>query len=370
VKIAIDARILYTSTGRYVERLLHHLQEIDRDNQYVVLLLKKDFDRWQPTAPNFTKAVADFPIYSIREQIQFALLLYRLHPDLVHFAMPQQPILYFGRHVTTVHDLTLIENLNKRKHGFLRNIYKNYLKPAVFKIVLRWFILSSKTVLTPTQFVKEHLISKLGARSSKVVVTYEAVDALSDTPKKPDFINETDEYVMYLGNAYPYKNVWRLIEAFHTLGRPNLKLVLVGKKEFFYEELERQTVEAGITGVVFTDFVADEGTAWLNQHAQAFVTASLSEGFCLPGLEAMYYGTPVLSSNASCLPEVYGPAADYFNPLDVADITRAIGDLLDNPGRQAELRAAGPEWIKRYSWEKMARETLDVYRAAGNQTGK
>jgi len=364
MKIVIDARVIFTSTGRYVERLIKHLQDIDHDNEYIILLLKADFDRWQPSSPNFKKVVADFPIYSVREQIQLAVLLYRLRPDLVHFTMPQQPLLYFGHKITTVHDLTLLEFVNKRSGRGLKGWISNEIKPPAFKLILKSAVRTSRAVITPTQFVKDHLISKLGARSDKVVVTNEAVDALSDTPRKPNFIGEDDQYVMYLGNAYPYKNVWRLIEAFHSLERPNLKLVLVGKKEFFYEELERRTAEAGITGVIFAGFVDDDGTAWLNQHAQAFITASLSEGFCLPGLEAMYYGTPVLSSNASCLPEVYGSAADYFDPLDIADITRAIGDLLDNPGRQAELRAAGPEWIKRYSWEKMARETLEVYKSA------
>jgi glycosyltransferase involved in cell wall biosynthesis len=325
------------------------------------LLFKKDLPRWQPKSPNFTKIEADFPIYSLREQIQFAALLYKLRADLVHFTMPQQPILYFGRHVTTIHDLTLIQNLNKRKHGPLKSLYKNHFKPLVFRIVLRWFIKSSRFVITPTRFVKDHLVSLLGANKNKVVVTYEAVDALAARSVRPEFMGENDQFIMFLGNAYPYKNVWRLTEAFSRLGRPGLKLVLVGKKEFFYGELERRAKEAGIGGVIFAGFVPDEGTAWLNQHARAFVTASLSEGFCLPGLEAMYYGTPVLSSNASCLPEVYGPAAEYFNPLNVDDMARVIGGLLDNPARQAELRAAGPEWIKRYSWEKMARETLAVY---------
>jgi len=361
MKIVVDARIIYTSTGRYVERLLAHLQDIDHENQYIVLLLKKDFDRWQPKSPNFSKVEANFPIYSFREQIQFAALLYKLRPDLVHFTMPQQPIFYFGRHITTIHDLTLIQNLNKRKHGLIKSIYKNHLKPLVFRIVVRWFIISSRYVITPTHFVKDHLTTILGANKNKILVTYESVDALATKSIRPELMGEKDQFIMFLGNAYPYKIVWRLIEAFNLLARPNLKLVLVGKKEFFYTELEQRTKEAGIKNVIFAGFVPDEGTAWLNQHAQVFVTASLSEGFCLPGLEAMYYGTPVLSSNASCLPEVYGPAAEYFNPLDVKDMARVIGGLLDNPARQAELRAAGPKWIKRYSWEKMARETLAVY---------
>ena len=365
MKIVIDARIMFTSTGRYVERLVGHLQDLDHDNQYLILLLKKDLPRWQPKAANFTKVEADFPIYSIREQVQLALLLYRLHADLVHFTMPQQPLFYFGHKITTIHDLTLLDFVNKRGGGGWKNWVSNEVKPRVFRRIMTFAIATSSSILTATHFVKDRLVSKLGAKAEKIVVISESADALAETARKPDFIGENDKFIMYLGNAYPYKNVWRLIEAFHGLERPDLKLVLVGKKEFFYEELERRTSEVGISGVIFAGFVPDDGAVWLYRHAQAFVTPSLSEGFGLPGLEAMVYGAPVLSSTATCLPEVYGGAADYFDPYDVSAISAAIGKLLDSPARQAELRAAGAEQIKRYSWEKMAGETLAVYKTAG-----
>src|SRR6478735_8523535 len=106
--IAIDARIINSSTGRYVERLLHYLQEIDTVNRYTILVRQKDKDYWQPTANNFTTKVADFADYSFAEQIGFKQLLNELKPDLVHFCMPQQPVLYTGKSVTTIHDLTLL----------------------------------------------------------------------------------------------------------------------------------------------------------------------------------------------------------------------------------------------------------------------
>src|SRR5207245_1964241 len=149
MKIAIDARIIYTSTGRYVERLLHHLQLIDDENDYVILLLKKDFPTWEPINPRFTKQIADFPPYSIREQVYFMFLLYALRVDLVHFTMPQQPILYFGKHVTTIHDLTLLEIINKRKFNLLKSFYKNTLKTAVFRWVFNFFVKSSIYIITP-----------------------------------------------------------------------------------------------------------------------------------------------------------------------------------------------------------------------------
>ena len=108
VKIAIDARIINSSTGRYVERLLHYLQDIDHDNNYVVLVRQKDERYWKPRRANFSVQVADFDNYSFAEQTEFKRFLETLQPDLVHFCMPQQPIFYKGRSITTFHDLTLL----------------------------------------------------------------------------------------------------------------------------------------------------------------------------------------------------------------------------------------------------------------------
>ena len=103
--IAIDARIINSSTGTYVERLLHYLKQIDTTNTYTVLIPSKDLSFWQPTKSNFTVKAADFKNYSLAEQTGFAKLLSSIHADLVHFCMPQQPLLYRGKTVTTFHDL-------------------------------------------------------------------------------------------------------------------------------------------------------------------------------------------------------------------------------------------------------------------------
>ena len=88
---------------------------------------------------------------------------------------------------------------------------------------------------------------------------------------------------------------------------------------------------------------------------------SLNEGFGLPGLEAMNYDAPVISSDATCLPEVYGKAAHYFNPTLVNDIARAIDEVLSSKKLQRRLAALGQEQVKKYSWKKTAKETLAVY---------
>lgn len=123
-KIVIDARAYSSSTGRYARKLIEYLEQLEAgrsDREYVVLLFSTEFDQYEPTRPNFSKKVADYPHYGFAEQLGFLWFLYRQRADLVHFTMPQQPVLYFKRHITTVHDLTLLNVYpGNRKQGCLQ----------------------------------------------------------------------------------------------------------------------------------------------------------------------------------------------------------------------------------------------------------
>ncbi len=363
MKIAVDARIIYTSTGRYVERLLHHLQELDTSNEYVVMLLAKDFDRWQPTAPNFSKVVADYPPYTFAEQVNFAVQLYKLQADVVHFTMPNFPILYFRPHVTTVHDLTLITFINKRKLGLLKGIYKNVLKPFVFKLIIWLIVHGSREIITPTEYVKGEIVRRLRVKDWRITVTYESAEVSVSEAEEYSQLKD-EKYILYVGNAYPYKNLEQLINAFALIKDSGHKLVLVGKKDFFYEQLEKSTQEENIQNVIFTGFVSDEELTWLYANATCFVFPSLSEGFGLPGLEAMLLGLPVAASNATSLPEVYGNAAIYFDPNDPIDIADKVSGLINNPSLRKQLALSGSERVAHFSWERMARLTMAVYKDA------
>lgn len=358
-RIVIDARILFTSTGRYVERLLHHLQDLDHENEYVVLLPAEDRGRWEPRAPNVTTRVADIEPYGFAEQWRFARLLHGLRADLVHFTVPNHPLLYRRPHVVTVHDLTLIDFVHEVEGREASLRYRA--KRVAFRWAMRWTARRSDALITPTRYVRDQLIRRFGAPEARVHVTPEGADPLAADPRPTD-LGQGPEFLLSVGNAYPYKNLWRLIEAFRDLGRPGLRLLLVGPPDMFSEELRRRTEAAGIEGVVFAGFVPDPELAWLYQHARLFVFPSLSEGFGLPGLEAMRYGLPVLASDASCLPEVYGEGAEYFDPADTAGLASAIGRLLDDEDRLEALRRAGAEVAGRYSWRRTAEQTLEVYR--------
>ncbi|MGZ6005785.1 MAG: glycosyltransferase family 4 protein, partial [Candidatus Saccharimonadales bacterium] len=171
-------------------------------------------------------------------------------------------------------------------------------------------------------------------------------------------------FIMYVGRPMPHKNLERLIEAFVRLkaSHPDLVLVLAGKKDDNYRRIESDIYQHTIKNVVFTDYVTDGRLRWLYENCLAYVFPSLSEGFGLPGLEAMMHGAPVVSSNATCLPEVYGDAAHYFDPYDIQSMADAINEVLTDKGLRHNLIEKGYQQVKKYSWLKTARQTLQAYK--------
>ncbi len=358
--IAIDARIINSSTGRYVERLIHYLEQLDSEHTYSILVPTKDKDFYTPTNPNFTIRTIDFDNYSFAEQTGFLKYLNDLNPDLVHFCMPQQPVLYKGAHVTTIHDLTLLNTYNSDKNWLIF-----HLKQLVGRFVFHQVCRSSARILVPTDTVRRELLAFHPGIDSKVVRTYEAADKLQagkvtpyDTPHK--------KYLLYVGQQSDYKNIKRMGDAHQKLleTHPNLGLLLVGRINKSAQMTKEYFERKGYRNIHFTGFVPDDQRDWLFANCQAYVFASLMEGFGLPPLEAMQYDTPVVSSNASCMPEVLGDAAHYFDPLDVDYIARAVDEVLTDDTLRQDLIEKGKTQRDKYSWKKMAQETLDQYNLA------
>jgi glycosyltransferase involved in cell wall biosynthesis len=354
--IAIDARIINSSTGRYVERLVTYLQDVDTTNTYSILVPTKDKDFWKPRNENFTVRTIDFDNYSFAEQLGFNTYLKKLNADLVHFCMPQQPLMYKGKKVTTFHDLTLIKTYNSDKNWFIFHA-KQHVGKFAFKKVSE----SNNHLIAISDFTKKELHIFTPISDDKISVVYEAADISTIAPKKIQL--PFKKYILYVGQQSDYKNIKRLGDAHQILlaKYPDLGLVLVGKKNASVLKNEEYFNKQHYTNIHFTGFVEDPQLSWLYTHAQAYVFPSLMEGFGLPGLEAMGYGTPVVSSNATCLPEVYGPAAHYFNPTDTSDIAKAVDEVLSNDALRTRLSKAGYKQIKKYSWKKMAKATHAIY---------
>ena len=354
--IAIDARIINSTTGRYVERLLHYLQKIDDVNEYTVLVRAKDKDYWQPTAKNFTVKIADFHQYSFNEQFGLKKLLDELAPDLMHFCMPQQPIFYKGDKVTTIHDLTLLKVYSSDKNWIVYH-FKQLVGHFVFKRV----IATSRHIITGTDFSKNEIIEFSGRAKDKISTIPLAADISSDATAPYDL--PFKQFIMYVGQQSDYKNIKRLGAAHQRLIKkyPDLGLVLVGSKNDSAKINEDYFTDKGYKNILFTGFLPDAELNSLYSKTAAYVFPSLMEGFGLPALEAMGHGAPVVSSNATCLPEVYGGAAHYFDPSDTTDIARAIDEVLENEDLRSNLIKEGHKQFKKYSWRKTAEKTHQIY---------
>lgn len=360
-RIVIDARIISSSTGRYVERLLTYLQNIDANNEYIVLVPSADLGYWKPTADNFTLHPADYKNYSLSEQTHFLKFLNSLNADLVHFCMPQQPVLYSKAHVTTIHDLTLLKTYNSDK-----NWLSFHFKQLVGRKLFRRIGHTSKHLIAISEFTKQEFVDHARISPRKVSVIYEAAEQGTIAPAQPPGIDDSDQFLMYVGSQSDYKNIRRLVETHQLLRahQPDLKLLLVGKVDKAAARNQGWAEKNSVEGVVFTGYVADAELNWLYANCIAYVFPSLMEGFGLPGLEAMVNGAPVVSSNATCLPEIYGDAAEYFDPMDVQAMVAAIERVISNPERRKKLIGLGYKQAAKYSWKRTAEQTLAVYEKA------
>lgn len=358
--VAIDARIIDSSTGIYIQRLLYFLNKNHANEfHFVVLVPSSSQDKWQVAYPNLDIQVSDASQYSLQEQTAFAPTLGSHKPDLVHFTMPQQPFVWTKPAVTTIHDLTLVHFDNIDMNPL---VYK--VKKMIFITLLRTIMARSKAVITPTQYVKNDILGYFGAKyADKMFVTLEAGEPVGIEPEAmPQFENK--RFIFAVNNAFPYKNIKIIIEAFHKLKstHPELVLLLAGKKDYFYEQLETYVNENSIQDVHFLGFISDGEKRWCYNHAEAYVSASLSEGFNMSLLEAMYEDCPAIVSDASCHPEVGGDAALYFDPYSVDSLASKLSDVLTQPELREELIKKGQRRVTEFSWERMAEETVAVYR--------
>jgi glycosyltransferase involved in cell wall biosynthesis len=359
-KIVIDARNRRSSTGRYTDRLIENLQDIDNTNNYTILI--EPGDNWRMKNKNFRTVPCRFAQFSFNplDQIAFAWQLHRLKPDLVHFTMTQQPLLYFDRIVTTTHDLTMLEHTRpSRFPAWLHSIGM-----VLYRFLFWWSHRKSDRIIVPTNYVKGDLAKLEPFTAKKTVVTHEAAD-LPVSGKPEPLKGVKQPFILHVGAPYPHKNIKRLIQAFAKLKKtnPNLQLILPGnmKDQFKRDFAKWVGASPARDSIQAPGFVSDEELKWLYENAEAYVLPSLSEGFGIPGLEAMLHGCPLVSSNATCLPEVYGEAAHYFDPKDTDDMAKKMDEVIADKKLQKQLVEKGKKQVKKYSWAKMAEETLGVY---------
>lgn len=381
MRIGIDARMYSQSgIGRYIRNLLNQLEEIDKKNEYFVLLKKEDFDNVD-FKKNFQKILADFSWYGVTEQIKLPSILKSLKLDLVHFPHFNVPLFYKGNFVVTIHDLIHQHFNMKRATTHSPFIYK--LKQLGYTKIFKNALQRSKKILVPSNYVKNLLTEGWKIRNEKIEVTPEAVDdkmqtivTKMSTKKIQEMLSDLkidSPYIFYLGNAHPHKNVEGLIDIFLKLQKkyPDLRLVLSGNDHYFWQKIQKDIMQNGLDEYIrFTGYITDEQAVALYKGAVLFVQPSFEEGFGIPLLEAMSCGCPVVSSNAGSLPEVGGlsdgGAVLYFDPKDKEDFFEKIEKVLLSERLRQDLIKKGKERVKEFSWKALAKKTLEVYESCNS----
>ena len=367
LKIIIDARFMGTATGigRYISELVLNLEKIDHKNDYYILINEENKDKYNPGNNNFHKIVVSIPWYGLKEQIQIPKILNKIKPDLVHFPHFNVPIFLKFPFVVTIHDLILTRYPSQRATTL--SPIKYFLKNVLYRIVISHAVKSSKKIITVSEFTKKDIVEFFKINGDKIFVTYEGVSrALVGDNENSDVLSKLNikkDFLLYVGNAYPHKNLEFLISSFNKFSNlENYELVLVGQEDYFYKRLKQFVIDNNFKNIIFAGFVDDENLSILYKKCSVYVFPSLCEGFGLPALEAIKNGAVVLSSNYSCLPEILKDCAIYFDPKNQNDFVEKLNKILTDNNLKEDLKLKSQELLKNYNWEKMAKQTLEIYK--------
>ncbi len=369
MKIGIDftsATRERAGIGRYARELVHALARLDHDHRYA-LFVPRDA---RADALRFDWGV-NFSIHRapLTERILAALWQRARVPLPIEAFIGPVDVFYSPdfllpptrarRTLVTIHDLSYVRVPECFPAPLLR-----YLARAVPPSIARADLILADAVST-----QRDLVEVYGVPLEKVRVLYSGVDARFSPHVAPDAqarvraLTRGKPYVLSVSTLQPRKNYARLVEAFGKLISDSrfqisdLLLVIAGGRGWLFDEVFQVVARLGLQArVVFPEFVADDDLPALYAGAMLFAYPSLYEGFGLPIVEAMACGAPVITSNASSLPEVAGEAALYFDPRDVEAMADALHRALTDASLRESLRARGFAQARRFSWEQAARE--------------
>ena len=359
----------FVGSGQYTRQLVYHLNRFVSDLNITLILPKSETPPQDvPPSVNIQEiAVREGNVGKVYfEQILFPRACREIGADLAHVPYWGSPLRSPIPVVVTVHDLTTML-VPEYRRGFKARLY-NALVGASAR--------GASHVITDSFSSKIDIMDKLHIPEEKVTAVYLAASS-EFSPKGNDLLDMAvmrkydlpDFYILYLGGYELHKNVITLLHAFtyvaQALGE-DYPLVLAGKKPTAvsaiypdYEDyIRRSNLEKFVKWIGFVD---EEDKAVLYRNAETFVFPSRYEGFGLPPLEALASGCPVVSSNASSLPEVIGGAGFAIDPDDERNMAGAIISTIMQDSMAAELRQKGPEQAAKFSWEATAQETLQVY---------
>ena len=374
-RIGLDVRMLQNSgIGTYLRGLLSGFRTLGRENDLKLfgsrelnanLFRNPDLE----SKPGFSCVYAPVPftapIYSIQEQLQYPALVRQCHLwHSPHYNVP----LWKGQTklVVTIHDII---------HWIFRKQLLSPVHTAYAVFMLKRAVASADHIIAVSHHTKRDLVEHFQAPEQKITVIHQGVDEVLQkiSPNQQKLEAEKlrikyklpEKFFLYVGLIKPHKNVLRLVQVFRKLksqGKVRAALVLIGRKDKTYPQgFEDLTALTSSKGLHYLPVIDPHELTVFYRQALALIHPSLYEGFGLTLLEAMSFGTPVLTTNSASIPEVVGDAALRVDATDETAMADAIMRLEQDAGLRESLRQKGLERVKLFSWTETARKTAKVY---------
>jgi glycosyltransferase involved in cell wall biosynthesis len=369
-RIAINAHLLsgqesYRRAGihQYIFQLLSHLPRLGEDFDFTVYA---NHTADLPHFPNIRFTATGLPTERPLARILWEQLLWppavrQEQADLLHSMAFVTPFWRPCPAVVTVYDLSFI--YYPERYPAFRRLYLNS--------QTRRSCRSARRVVAISESGRQDIHRLYDVPLNRIDVVPPAVAASyyeRPTAEIEAFRHQEglpDQFLLHVGTLQPRKNLLVLLEALAQIKRPEIPLVFIGGKGWYYDEIFARVKALNLEQQVrFTGYVADEVLPLWYNAATIFVFPSLYEGFGMPVLEAIACGTPVIAADTSSIPEVVGGAARLFAPHDVAALAEHIQTMLDNPDEMALMRQHGLEQARHFSWVNSAEQMITVYKEA------
>lgn len=359
MRILIDARCVgeqVSGISRHAVGLISKIFEIDSTNRYILLVRNAGVSQFGNARENVEIKILDVVPYSLKEQIVLPKILKEIDFDLYYTPNYTVPLFIDRPFIFTIHDL--IHLIFPRDYTIFHRIY--------YALIIKRLCERARYVLTVSNSSKADIVRFFKTPQEKIIVNYNGVSEKFFPGKKDEakkYISERfgieGKFILWVGNDKPHKNLGGVIKMFSLLSQEEcfLSLICIGSKNI-------KNSRNSVMKRVFSPSIQGDGDLVnFYRSAEVLVVPSLYEGFCLPVLEALASGCPVVTSNVSSLPEVVGDAGIMVNPDNVREITDAVLRILRNDSLRDELIKKGIEQAKKFSWESSAKNLLRIFSA-------
>lgn len=347
----------HAGIGRYIAALITHLLELNQNDDWVLFFCDSQ-QAQEVLSPRHRARVeiiyADVRHYTLAEQLQMPRVFRRAKLDLLHVPHFNVPVLYRGALVVTIHDLLW----HDYRGGSVTTLpsWQYWIKYGFYRFVTSRAVARARTILVPSMSVAKTIARFYPRALTKTVVTYEGVTSTFSPGTTADKQSRTQ--LLYVGSLYPHKNLALVLETLLEL--PEYTLTIVSARSVFEQKTRAHVARLGLGARVrFAGPVSDQELVKLMRRCFAVICPSLSEGFGLPGVEALASGALVIASDIPVFREIYQRAAIFFEPTRTDSLKKAITGV--TPAARAKLRALGLKLVTRYNWSTVASITSSYY---------